>query len=72
MSKRKVTTHRDHQQATTTRAKSSGTDDTPEVKFGDVGYIFVKHFPGYGYFRGTVVQIRPHAGVYKFRFFFYC
>lgn len=31
------------------------------IELGEIGYTFVKHFPGYGYFTGTVVSIRPNA-----------
>ncbi len=30
--------------------------------FGAVGYKFRKHFEGYGWFDGEVVEIRPGAG----------
>lgn len=31
-------------------------------KLGEIGYEFIKNFPGYGYFRGTVIEIREGAG----------
>ncbi len=32
------------------------------VAIGSVGFKFYKYFPNYGWFQGTVVEIRPTAG----------
>ena len=44
----------------------------PGPQLGDIGYTFVKIFPGYGNFRGTVIAIRKGAsefGVWCFHCF---
>jgi len=49
---------------TTAKATSTITNKSSNkksIKLGEIGYKFVKHFPGYGYFTGTVVSIRPNA-----------
>ncbi len=47
---------------TTTRTTTVNGKDRMNEVIGDIGYTFVKFFPGHGYFRGTVVKIRPNAG----------
>ena len=48
----------------TTSAKSTKPQEEP--KLGDIGYKFFKLFPGYGYFEGTVREIRLGAGTLEY------
>ena len=45
------------------RSKSQFSDvpkvTKQSVNLGEIGYTFVKHFPGHGNFRGTVVEVWP-------------
>ncbi len=48
----------------TTRIDSISNNNNSEggnPVIGEVGFSFTKYFPGYGYFKGTVTQIRPGA-----------
>jgi hypothetical protein len=38
------------------------TTTTPGGVIGGVGYTFRKHFDGFGWFEGKVLNIRPDAG----------
>jgi hypothetical protein len=45
----------------TSSSAGSTNSDNNGIQVGEIGYGFVKHFPSYGCFRGSVVQIRPGA-----------